>query len=331
MSTVAQDQRGVAAEKSPTYDDSGGTHSSTSQNPWPEDPLAGFSTAELYNSRSCLPDRAILCGLQDARATPATPFATVSGVDALVGSTGFVGGHLQRAHRFDLSVHRSDVGELTGRHVDLLVCAGLPAAKWLANKDPQADWSNMAALAKVLATVRPARAVLISTIDVYQPAVDVDESDPPDFDAPGAYGAHRAWFETFFQARFPGSTVLRLPGLFGPDLRKNLIYDLLHGRRDQWQAMNPESRFQFFDATRTWDVVEQAWRHGLSLVNVTSEPVSAQQISALFAVELRGTSPAVSYDMRSLHAERFGGSDGYIFSARQVLRQIDDLRRASVQ
>ena len=43
----------------------------------------------------------------------------------------------------------------------------------------------MAALAQVLATVTARRAVLISTIDVYQPAIGVDEMDPPDFDGAG--------------------------------------------------------------------------------------------------------------------------------------------------
>jgi nucleoside-diphosphate-sugar epimerase len=247
-------------------------------------------------------------------------------VDALVGSTGFVGSQLLGMHEFDLAVHRPDVATLRDRELDLLVCAGLPAAKWQANADPGADWENMAGLAATLATVRAQRAVLISTIDVYQPAVSVDESVPATFNGAGAYGTHRAWFESFFQARFPGALVLRLPGLFGPGLRKNLVFDLLHGRSEQYVGMNPQSRFQFFDTTKAWQVIETAWEHQIRLLNVSSEPVTAAAVADLFGVALHGDGPQAAYDMRSQHDALFGGRDGYLFSQESVLAGIAALR-----
>lgn len=247
-------------------------------------------------------------------------------MDALIGSTGFLGSQLRGMHSFDLAVHRPDVATLRGHELDLLVCAGLPAEKWRANADPAQDWANMAALAQTLATVRAQRAVLISTIDVYQPAVGVDESVPAAFDGEGAYGTHRAWFEAFFQARFPGALVMRLPGLFGPGLRKNLVFDLLNARRDQYAGMNPASRFQFFDTTGTWQLIEAAWERHVRLLNVSSEPVSAGAVADLFGVDLQGTGPQVTYDMRSQHAAQFGGRDGYLFSRESVLAGIAALR-----
>jgi hypothetical protein len=243
-------------------------------------------------------------------------------MDVLIGSTGFVGGHLGAQHRFDLALHRPTIESLTGQDVDLLVCAGLPAAKWIANSEPLADWQNMAGLAQVLTTVRAARPVLISTIDVFQPPVDVDERSAVAFAGPGAYGANRAWFEAFFQWRFPNATVVRLPGLFASDLRKNLIFDFKEGREDQYSAMNPTSRFQFFDASRTWEVVQRATHHGIRLLNVASEPVTAQAVADLFGVRLFGESEPIAYDMRSLHADAFGGRDGYLYSRAEVLSGI---------
>lgn len=247
----------------------------------------------------------------------------------LVGKTGFVGSHLSRSHGFDVEVHRPDVRSILGSSADLLVCAGLPAEKWRANLNAGADWMNMAGLAQVLSTVRAERAVLISTIDVYQPAVNVDEDDPAHLDASDAYGTHRAWFETFFRARFADSLILRLPGLFAPDLRKNLVHDLMHGRNDQWARINPNSTFQFFDVTRTWTVIEHAWTSGIQLLNVTSEPVTAQAIANLFGVVLDAETESVQYDMRSRHARTFGGRDGYLFAAEKVLEGIAALRPES--
>lgn len=247
-------------------------------------------------------------------------------MDALVGSTGFLGSQLMGMHTFDLAVHRPDVAELRDHELDLLVCAGLPAAKWQANADPAGDWDNMASLAQTLATVHARRAVLISTIDVYQPAVGVDESVPASFNGGGAYGTHRAWFETFFQARFAGALVLRLPGLYGPGLRKNLVFDLLHARADQYAGMNPASRFQFFDTTGMWQVIEAAWDKQIRLLNVSSEPVTAGEVGELFDVKLHGDGPRAAYDMRSLHAGQFEGRDGYLFSRESVLAGIAALR-----
>jgi nucleoside-diphosphate-sugar epimerase len=232
-------------------------------------------------------------------------------------------------HGFEHQVHRSDITSIAGLSTDLLVCAGLPAEKWRANQDPESDWANVSALAQVLASVQADRAVLVSTIDVYQPAVGVDETTPSQLDGAGAYGAHRAWFEAFFQSHFSNALVLRLPALYAPDVRKNLVHDLLHGKADQWAAVNPFSTFQFFDATQIWTVIERAWGEGISLLNVTSGPVTAQAVADLFGVPLTAQTAPVHYEMRSIHAETLGGHDGFLFTADSILEGIGALRGAS--
>jgi len=214
-------------------------------------------------------------------------------------------------------------------NTDLLVCAGLPAEKWRANQDPTTDWANMAVLAQVLSTVQAENAVLISTIDVYQPAVGVDETTPANFDGSGTYGAHRAWFESFFRAHFPDALILRLPALFASDVRKNLVHDLLHGKADQWAGVNPASTFQWFDVTQVWATVQFAWSEGIRLLNVTSEPVSAESVANLFGVRLSAQSAPVTYDMRSIHAAVLGGKDGYLYTGQAVLEGISALRGES--
>ena len=247
-------------------------------------------------------------------------------MDVLIGKTGFVGGHLSRQHNFDLEVHRTNIKQLTGTNTDLLVCAGIPAQKWIANHDPVSDWQNIANLAQVLASVNAKRAVLISTIDVYDKPYMVDEYNTPALNSSSAYGRNRTWFEFFFRAQFPESLILRLPALFALDVRKNLVHDLLHGKSDQWNQMNRHSNFQFFDTTQTWSIIQYAWRNNLSLVNVTSEPVSAQQVASLFGVSLGSENLAVSYDVRSRYANRFGGSNGYFYSEEDILEGIASLR-----
>ena len=252
-------------------------------------------------------------------------------MSVLIGSTGFVGSHLSRQHSFKYQVHRTDVESIIGLETDLLVCAGLPAEKWRANSDPESDWSNMVHLSQVLTSLRAERAILIATIDVNQPAIEVDETSSANFDGNEAYGMHRAWFEVLFKSCFTNTLIIRLPGLFAKDVRKNLVHDLLNNRLDQLSNVNQNSMFQFFDVTQTWEIINQASSKGIELLNITSEPISAKQIADLFNISLEGSSPSVSYNMKSIHANEFGGSNGYLFNQTSILGGIQAIHEDLVK
>ena len=247
-------------------------------------------------------------------------------MSVLIGSTGFVGRHLLDGFHFDLAVHRSNVEEIKGEETEFLICAGLPAEKWKVNLNPELDFSNMSDLAEILTTVRSKKAVLISTVDVYQPAVNVLENNRPSLNGISAYGRHRAWFEIFFQSNFPDSIVIRLPGLFAPDVRKNLIHDLLNKKTDQFKNINKHSRYQFFNLLEIREIVNFGLENNISLLNVASEPVVAQEIANLFDVEFGTTAPEVTYDMRSNYANEFNGEKGYLYSKERIIEQISELK-----
>src|SRR5262245_57924665 len=111
---------------------------------------------------------------------------------ALIGSTGFVGQTLLRSSTFDAVYHRADIDSIRGRRFGTLICAGLPAEKWRANREPAADLANMNGLCAMLREVECERFVVISTIDVYARPEAVIESDWPDLIAATPYGRHRA-------------------------------------------------------------------------------------------------------------------------------------------
>lgn len=243
---------------------------------------------------------------------------------ALVGSTGFVGGELRLQTTFDDHFHSTDIESIRGRSYDLLVCAGAPAEKWRANKEPEKDRENLARLMANLSAVTARQAILISTVDVYPSPAGVDEDTPVDSSGGSAYGRHRYELERFFVERFP-TIVLRLPGLFGRGLKKNIIYDFLHG--NALDAICPASVYQFYPLGRLWSDIGLARRHGLALVNLATEPVSVRDV----AREAFGTdfvnpkqANAARYDQRTKHAALFGGRGHYLMDRRQVLDAIRD-------
>ena len=144
----------------------------------------------------------------------------------LVGSTGFVGGNLMAAHTFDAAYHSTDVAEGFGCRNELVVYAGVPAAMFLANRDPAADLAVMAAARENLRRLAPRRLVLISSIAVYRDSRGKDEASPMETEGLPPYGANRLQLEQWVREDFPGALIVRLPALYGKGLKKNFLYDL---------------------------------------------------------------------------------------------------------
>src|SRR5688572_27445089 len=195
---------------------------------------------------------------------------------ALIGHTGFVGGNLLSQSRFDDLYNSTNIETIAGRQYDLVVCAGAPAEKWKANADPEGDRERLRRLSVPLSAARIDELILISTVDVYPVPRDATEDTPIDPAAGGAYGRNRLELERECTATFP-TRVVRLPGLFGRGLKKNIIFDLLHDNRvDQIHA---DSVFQFYSLDRLWEDVETARRNDLRLVNFMTEPVSVREVA----------------------------------------------------
>lgn len=243
---------------------------------------------------------------------------------ALIGHTGFVGSNLAAQARFDETYNSRDIDRIAGRAFDLVVCAGVYAVKWKANQEPEADRAALERLVGPLRSVEAKRFVLISTVDVYPRPRGVDEDTIIDPAAASPYGRHRFELESFVRDRFRDSTVLRLPGLFGPGLKKNVIFDLLHDHRvDQ---IHPEGVFQYYGLRHLWGDLQKALERRLPLLNLACEPLPTRELSLrVFGRELPASaSPAPEgYDLRSKHAPLWGGApSGYLYSKEQVLREL---------
>jgi nucleoside-diphosphate-sugar epimerase len=243
--------------------------------------------------------------------------------DALVGHTGFVGSTLLRQRRFDACYRSTDIGEIAGREFDTIVCAGAPAQKWIANGDPAADRANIDKLMHALERVRCRTFVLMSTVDVFKSPNGTDEDSPVDVEGLHAYGTHRRLLETFVEQRFAGHLIVRLAGLVGPGLRKNVIYDFLNDNNvDQ---IDCRGVFQFYPMINLWYDTCTALQAGLKLVHFTAEPISVADVAREgfgfpFTHEL--PKPAARYDFRTRHAALFGGTAPYQYSRRDTVQAI---------
>ncbi len=242
---------------------------------------------------------------------------------ALIGYTGFVGGNLVQQHAFQAKFNSKNFLEMKGQSYDEVVCAGVSAVKWLANKEPERDLAGIVALQEVLATVRAKRFVLISTVDVYPRLDGLDEA----FDCRSlpnhAYGSHRLGFEEFCREHFQECHIVRLPGLFGAGLRKNVIFDLINN--NCLHMINADSSFQFYYLARLWSDIELILRNGLPLVNLSTEPIFVRDIIERFfpgAVVGQEAGPELHYDITTRHGSLWGSPGAYCYSRDVVLRDL---------
>lgn len=244
-------------------------------------------------------------------------------MDALIGYSGFVGSTLLKQRHFDSLYRSTNIDEIAGKTFDTVVCAGAPAQKWLANKDPVDDLNKINALIEKLKTVTCRQFILISTVDVFSSPLNVDENSPVETENLHAYGLHRYYLEQFVTGHFADALIVRLPGLVGPNLKKNIIYDFLHNNN----IAQIESRgiFQFYPMINLWYDIEIALQNRLTLLHLTAEPVSVADVAKLgFGFEFTNhihDNPG-HYNMLSRHSHLFTHNAGYQYNSRESLMAI---------
>lgn len=242
---------------------------------------------------------------------------------ALIGHTGFVGGALCRQTEFDYFYRSSTIADIRGKQFDCVICSAAPAQKWIANREPDADRDNIQSLISHLERVGCNRFILISTVDVFNVPVAVDELSHVDEAGLHAYGRHRRLLEKFVENQFANHLIVRLPGLVGPGLRKNAIFDFLNN--NNLHAIDSRTVFQFYPIINLWYDVQVAMQQGLRLVHLTAEPISVSQVAEQGfnrTFSNRTSNQPAMYDFRTRYAYLFGGVDGYQYSARESIQAI---------
>jgi len=184
------------------------------------------------------------------------------GRKALIGR-GLVASNIDRPGRFTDRYHTQNIHEMSG-HYDLIVCAAPSGTKWKANDTPAQDWTSVSKLIETISHVTADNFVLISTIDATKE---------------NAYGKNRKFLENAILDLFPKAIILRLPALFGPGLKKNVLYDLMNGGMN----VNAADVYQWFNLTKLWRYI----CHYLSkftpgVFSLYSEPIPTYEICRKF-------------------------------------------------
>ena len=238
----------------------------------------------------------------------------------LLGANGFVGNTLCTIDPEIQRFTRQNMYDLLNIEMDVLIISATSAEKWRANKDPINDMENIEKLIHFLEKLSIKHAVLISTIDVVGPNKLFYEDSTENEFSNEAYGFNRRLLEQRVQSLSSNHQILRLPGLFGPGLKKNLLFDLLNNKRVSPNSM--EDSYQYLFAPRILDLIKELYVSGERILHASTEPVTVKEIVQIASESLKrdiqidkNLSPAsIKYDMRTRSRE-----SGFIMSRSQVL------------
>lgn len=244
---------------------------------------------------------------------------------ALIGYTGFVGGNIDNQHVFDDKYNSKNIADIEGKEYDLVVSAANRAEMWRINQEPEVDRAEIEEFISHIHKAKIGKLVLISTVGVYKNPNGANEDTPIETEGLLPYGVNRYYLEQFCQDNFD-TTIVRLPGLFGEGLKKNVIFDLLYN--NMVEKIHADGTYQYYNLDNIWKDISIALDNGLPLVNLATPPVSTREVARVaFGLDLtnqpEGVNPAF-WDMHSKYADVYGSEGNYLYTKEQ---ELDDIKQ----
>lgn len=244
---------------------------------------------------------------------------------ALIGYTGFVGGNIEQQGAFDDLYNSKNISDIEGKEYDLVVSAANRAEMWRINQEPEKDLAEINEYIDHVSKVKIGKLVLISTVGVYKNPNGANEDTLIETEGLAAYGSNRYYLEQFCKDNFD-TAIIRLPGLFGNGLKKNVIYDLLHD--NNVDKIHKDGVYQYYNLDNIWKDIQVALENQLPLVNLATPPVSTEEVAkSAFGMDFINKPADVNpafWDMHSKYADIYGGEGNYLYTKQQ---ELDDIKR----
>ena len=203
---------------------------------------------------------------------------------AVVGN-GLIGKRLQE---FVKATHVFNSFQLFDLHLeqyDTIYVAAPSGNRIWASQNPHTDQASTGLLIRNLLVTKCDRIVLISTGDT--------QAKPNT-----GYGKNRLELENAIRGRFENHYVIRLPGLIGNDITKNILYDIKH--KTEWvSAINGAVKQQWYPLDDLEHDVPKIINGDERVVNLVSEPILNQNIVNQFSDTANvNFESAVDYDLK---------------------------------
>lgn len=166
--------------------------------------------------------------------------------------------------------HSQNIKEAYNTQPDILIYAGVPGYKWIANENPLNDMKLMDDAYLNIKKIKAKEIILISTIDALASKNQSNWSH---------YGQNRLDLEQRVMNDFKNISIIRLPGLIGRHVKKNIWFDIHHpypselGETMKYQLNQIVMRLQkdhYLDYKMQYMPSLESWKkHNLGLYQAT--------------------------------------------------------------
>jgi nucleoside-diphosphate-sugar epimerase len=208
----------------------------------------------------------------------------------LIGANGLVGSAFARLLSNKPGVElvpvlRGTYARLAGTTGDVVIECACNSRKFFAEEKPLEEFeTSVTHRLKTLFDFPAPFHLHISSVDVYSDLTSprtTREDSPIDLGTASHYGFHKLLAEQLVQHYARKWLIVRLAGMVGPGLRKNPVFDILHG---QPLRIHPDSQYQFLHtdevARVVWNLFESGAQH--EIYNLDGEGlISPRDIAAL--------------------------------------------------
>lgn len=245
----------------------------------------------------------------------------------LIGSTGLIGATLKENITFDFEYNSKNIEDFLNHDYPdgELYLSCLPATKWLVNKNIPEDIKNINKIIDIISQRSYKRVILFSTIDVYTDTPLLSDENTPIHFKSLSYGTNRYLFELLVTefVKTKDLKIFRLPALFSKNIKKNVLYDLIHD--NNVHQINKNSSFQWYNLENLSKDVDHFITNfdGETLINLFTEPLDTQEIISLFPhyTNIEYSTPTkFEYNFKTVHNQ-----SGYIKTKEEVLSEIKNL------
>jgi len=243
----------------------------------------------------------------------------------LIGHTGFVGSSLLEQVKIDKVFNSKNISEVKNYDFKVLICAGMSGSKWIANSNPSKDNRNYIEIINNLKLSRTENLVLISTVDTFFNPINVDEDSSQEINKLETYGKNRKKLEVFVMQNFKNYLIVRLTGLVGAKLKKNLLYDIKNN--NELYKFNLESKYQFYPIRYLWKDIQIAKNNNINLIHLNSEPISVKEIANISdkeTSEFTEKKNKAAYDLLTKHGKVYKTESSYLYDKDKVVSEIKE-------
>lgn len=240
--------------------------------------------------------------------------------NCLIGSSGLIGQNLQKNHNFKHLINSRNIESILNLDLDLIICAAPSAVKWKINIDDSDDLKNIDQITKILSNVKCKKIILCSTVDVYGYEISggFNESIEPDRNSNHNYGRNRILLEDNLRQIFNEKLcIVRLSGLFGDFLKKNMLFDIKTDNKNMLSNINLDSSFQWYNLKNLYD--DLLTNIDKNIIHLVNEPIFNYELFEYLNINILNSkdSKKTNYNIKTCYL-----NDGYFYSKDEIKYQI---------